>query len=55
MEKIPNLMSEIIAFVTKNFTSIRFVKLSDGGCILCGTCIDSCKQGVIKYTFSRGV
>jgi len=29
MKKIPNLMSEIIAFVTKNFTSIKFVKLSD--------------------------
>lgn len=28
IEKIPNLMSEIIAFVTKNFTTIRFGKLS---------------------------
>ncbi|MBN2554126.1 MAG: 4Fe-4S binding protein [Spirochaetales bacterium] len=24
-------------------------------CILCGQCVDSCPQGVIRYSFSRGV
>jgi len=23
-------------------------------CILCGTCVDSCPQGVIRYSFSGG-
>ncbi len=24
-------------------------------CILCGRCVDSCPQGAIRYSFSKGV
>jgi ferredoxin-type protein NapH len=26
--------------------------MEDGECILCGTCVDNCKKGAIRYTFS---
>jgi len=34
---------------------VKSGKMENPECILCGTCIDSCRQGVIHYTFSRGV
>jgi ferredoxin-type protein NapH len=30
-------------------------RMENSECILCGQCVDSCPQGVIRYSFSRGV
>jgi len=32
---------------------VKDEKMENSECILCGTCIDSCKQEVINYTFSK--
>jgi len=29
--------------------------MENSECILCGTCVDNCKKGVIKYSFSKGI
>jgi len=34
-------------------SEVKSRKMENPECILCGTCIDNCKQGVIKYSFSR--
>jgi NAD-dependent dihydropyrimidine dehydrogenase PreA subunit len=34
-------------------SEVKSGKMENPECILCVTCIDNCKQGVIKYSFSR--
>jgi hypothetical protein len=34
-------------------SEVKSRKMEDPECILGGTCINNCKQGVIKYFFSR--
>jgi ferredoxin-type protein NapH len=29
--------------------------MENSECILCGTCVDNCNKGVIKYSFSKGI
>jgi polyferredoxin len=33
---------------------VRDGRMEDSECILCGTCVDVCRQAVIGYTFSKG-
>lgn len=28
--------------------------MENSECILCGSCVDACPEGVIKYSFSKG-
>jgi len=33
---------------------VKTSRMENSECILCGTCIDKCKEGVIRYSFSKG-
>ena len=33
---------------------VKSSKMENSECILCGTCVDKCKEGAIKYSFSKG-
>ena len=28
-------------------------QIENSGCILCGTCVDGCKQGAIRFTWRK--
>jgi len=34
---------------------VKSGRMGNSECILCGTCVDKCKKGVIKYSFSKGI
>ncbi len=34
---------------------VKSDRMENSECILCGTCVDNCKRGVIKFTFSKGI
>ncbi len=36
-------------------TMVEDGRMENSECILCGTCVDGCKFGVLKYSFSSGV
>ena len=33
---------------------VRKEKMENSECILCGTCVDGCSKGAIRFTFSAG-
>jgi ferredoxin len=33
---------------------VQAEKLETQDCILCGSCVDACPKGVIRYSFSSG-
>jgi NAD-dependent dihydropyrimidine dehydrogenase PreA subunit len=32
---------------------VRFRTMEHSDCMLCGSCVDACPKGVLRYTFSR--
>jgi ferredoxin len=33
---------------------VKAGRMENDECILCGTCVDNCSQGAIRFTFSAG-
>ena len=49
---IPLLRTKTLLMSLDVHAMVQRMDMEDGECILCGTCVDGCSKGAIRFTFS---